>query len=647
MKEIIVGAIDFGFNASAALVSNTRGVFAAISQERLNLVKNTKEFPIDALIACCKQNNINKIDYLAVSHYEPISVKYLYKFHDGKQNLSEQWMMFLNNVLNELCITCIDNLTDEQTEKVYIKFIEQCLNYHQIRLATDFYTRVEHHRAHEYSCYPVYGRYKNRIVLTSDGFGDGFSGRITRYTDNKEELLSEVPLIASPALIYQFVTGAMGYKEHQHEGKVTGLAAHGKNAKTDELIYYLTGSKDLTTVGNGFNINKDILLFSSEAEKKLIAESGIQDFDVFLRLKKTIYNWCENQLGTGYSKDDILDIILGNKAPPKNSKILPQDLAFTVQDLAERVTLNWIKNVIPLDCKGYDIYLAGGLFANVKLNQRIKDLNFFKNVYVSPAMGDEGTALGAAWFVMENLTEKVDFSNTETGFVWGDEAVISGAHQYNYDGSMRYVEREAEKATAAGKIKIIKYISFEETADAVADMLAQNEIVHWRVGRGEFGPRALGHATTYYTAKDENGTKVLNKAMHRTETMPFAPIILEKHLDEFFNNYESVKDSLKYMTMTLDVKPEFAEQYKGATHVDNTARPQVIYDSQGSVVLPAKLLLEKYEAKTGNKVLINTSYNVHNTPTCNLASNCWDSWVASDFVGRALVIDTTIFKKVN
>jgi carbamoyltransferase len=191
---------------------------------------------------------------------------------------------------------------------------------------------------------------------------------------------------------------------------------------------------------------------------------------------------------------------------------------------------------------------------------------------------------------------------------------------------------------------MIGFSTDEAVAEELATMLANNEIVHWRRGRGEFGPRALGGSQSFYTGTDPNGTKTLNHALGRDEFMPYAPVVLAKNMPELFKNYEPVSDSLKYMTCTLDVMEGVKETYSGVVHVDGTARPEVVYDDVGCVA-HLKTLLEKYEAKSGLKMLVLTSYNGHNLPTVCLADDAYQTWVKAGYVGSCLVIDRTMFRK--
>jgi carbamoyltransferase len=153
--------------------------------------------------------------------------------------------------------------------------------------------------------------------------------------------------------------------------------------------------------------------------------------------------------------------------------------------------------------------------------------------------------------------------------------------------------------------------------------------------------------STLYTAQDPNGTHTLNQAMGRSEYMPYCPVCKNTSADQLFDNWEPGEESCRFMAMTMNCKPGVRDKYRGGVHVDNTARAQFVYE-EDEWTKDAWNILDSYEKKTGNLMLINTSFNIHNTPTCNLARDCWLAWKVSDFVGAALVLqDYIIIKKVH
>ena len=319
MEKFYLG-ISLGFNSSACVYSSVRGLLAAISQERLNGEKNTKELPFDAMIKCVELACTYRIDKIAISHYEDISNEYFNRY--GKRfNVST---------------------LDWQDKIIY------WLGKNGIVVNDPDIVRVNHHIAHALSTFGFYGTpQKNFYTITSDGFGDGYSGQI-RYG---YELVSKVKLKNSIALVYQFVTGALGFKEHQHEGKITGLAAFGEPIYLDKFNSLYNHSDS----GNFLEFDSDRYELTGDE----VINHNIIDFENFLKLKKAVYQLVNELIANGAKREDI---------------------AASVLEFAEYHTCNWIKAY----CKniGADAYLAGGLFANVKINQRVKELGIFNNFRV-------------------------------------------------------------------------------------------------------------------------------------------------------------------------------------------------------------------------------------------------------------------------
>jgi len=545
--------ISLGFNSSACIYSTERGLLAAISQERLNGQKNTKELPLEAAVRCCEIAKVDTIDHIAISHYEEIRDQYFERYGEKYDLAASAWQNKIISYLISKGITVKD---------------------------TDI-TRVPHHEAHKWSTVAFYEfPTEDDYYITSDGFGDGFSATIGKFYG---EVLSTKKLEESVALVYQFVTGALGYKEHQHEGKITGLAAFGKP------IY----------LENFENISIDNVELTPEEEEQVKA-SAIIDFDKFLKLKKTVYKLVNGLLDKGAD---------------------PADIAASVQEYAEKATLDWIKSVVT---EGNNCYLAGGLFANVKINQRIKDMDIFKNVYVCPAMGDEGTAVGAAlWYQVDS---DAGFASPNQCGTIADESEVQHAFDLHCLNKMAY--------------RVYKIADDSVLAEWIAEQLSKDKIVCLVKDRMEFGPRALCHRSILYNCNTKETNTWLNDKLGRTEFMPFAPVTREEVADDLFKNLDGGRDSAKHMTMTFDCTEEFVRDYPAACHIDNTARPQIVSRSEDPFIW---YVLEHYQKLTGKKALINTSFNLHNNPIIESTDVAISSWLTSDT--DILVIGNMVIKK--
>lgn len=584
--ELFYIGVNFGFNASACLISSERGVIAAISQERLNGEKNTKKLPIDAILQCCKEANVNVVDKVVYSHYQILTKSELFKYCDDSR-------------IEKLVKINSEFANSKSAEDMFLELIrEEGLEVKESKMQ-----RIEHHVAHAYSAFATYGRPDKYVTITSDGFGDGISGRIIFNDGILVRTRSEVRLRNSVALVYQFVTGALGYKMHQHEGKITGLAAFGVPMYVDSFYDLFEKCDDF---GNGLKLKKNKDILNGEDNELIRENEQIEDFEGFQILKKSVFN-------------------LVNDLRECSARI--EDIAASVQDFAEKVTIEWINQKLHDELSEKNLlgkipcYLAGGLFANVKLNQRVHELGLFSDVYVSPAMGDEGTCIGAATKAMwrdlfEHNEDVCDLVDDQTKNIFVGSDIFR-----NFDEIKKMLDSKSNEC----EYKIFE--KSDDIVDKIAESLANKKIVCLCRDKMEFGPRALCHRSILYDCTDASVNDWLNKQLGRTEFMPFAPVVLEKHFDELFENTSGAIETSRFMTMTFNCKDEFVIKYPAACHVDKTARPQIVNEKTDEFM--AKVL-EKYEEKTGKKVLINTSFNLHNYPIIESPFVAIDSWLKSN-----------------
>lgn len=602
-KEKFYVGFSLGFNSSAAVISSDRGIVAAISQERLNGIKNTKEIPFEAIRECLKLAGAKakQIESVSYSHYQEFTIKEIRTY------VSRQYEYLLDeNDVGVVDSSAIDLLFARFFDSIGVKVRNKKLE------------RVEHHQAHLASALAVYGPRKRYFAVTSDGFGDGISGRISYHGIDGiyyDAIASEISMIDSVALVYQFVTGALGFKEHQHEGKITGLAAYGHPLYVGDFVKIY----NKVSYGHGYSIDRRQLEDLSDAEMNLVKHSTIKDFGDFLKLKRRVYKLVGDLVSNGADRADI---------------------AASVQNFAENLIVGWIYDNVRKILTRYDLrtkvipcYLAGGLFANVRINQRIKDTGLFSDVFVAPPMGDEGTALGAAYVEFEKdgtCYPPVFPSDLVGGMLGGTfinsswliaDEIISGCESEDYYFRMNVYD---------GRV-----------SEFVARALQENKLVCVCQGRMEFGPRALCNRSILYSCTDKTVNSWLNEQLGRTEFMPFAPVCMEEDADDLFYNLDGGRLSAKFMTMTFDCKPEFASNYPAACHVDLTARPQIVSKNDHPFMYN---VLSEYKRLTGKKALINTSFNLHNNPIIESEEVAIKSWLASKT--DILILNSFVIERV-
>ncbi|MBU4376149.1 MAG: hypothetical protein KKD29_01565, partial [Candidatus Omnitrophica bacterium] len=278
-----------------------------------------------------------------------------------------------------------------------------------------------------------------------------------------------------------------------------------------------------------------------------------------------------------------------NKYYPKELKI--EDLAALGQLELENTIVSWIKYYLgQSDLK--HVALAGGVFANVKLNQRVAEISDVEGIWIFPAMGDAGVSAGAA-FLDYTSRSKTPLQTYQLPDVYLGPS---------------FSDKEIDSAISEFGLFSAKPNNLEEL---IADLIAKRRLVGLFQGRMEYGPRSLGHRSILIHPGDRSINTTINQRLQRTEFMPFAPVCLKEHADDLFYNWTNSKKASEFMTVTYDVKAKWTKPLEAVVHVDGTARPQVI--SEGIDEQYWKILRAFYR-KTGLPACVNTSFNMHEEP---------------------------------
>ncbi len=409
----------------------------------------------------------------------------------------------------------------------------------------------DHHQSHAFGAYfsSPYNREKS-LVLTLDAEGDGICGSVGVFDRSNYQRLSAIPADNSLGLMYAAVTKHLGMKVAEHEYKVMGLAPYAKDYSVDEAFKRV---RDLFAIGGASGL-------------EIKSKFDMRQMPRFLKEKMS---------------DVRFDVLAG-----------------VFQRLLEETVLTWVKKSI--DQTGVKILcLAGGAFMNVKLNQKISELDRVEKIFVMPSCGDESTPLGASYLAYVNESKRKDgeinippikdlywgpsFSNEEIGQGL-KELGVSGKHRVEF---------------------------FDDIEQKIAELLSQNKIVARVKGRMEWGARALGNRSILANPSNTDLVMVLNEQMKdRDFWMPFAPSILSERADDYLIN--SKKVLAPYMILSFDTTPLARSHLKAALHpYDFTCRPQVVYKDWNPSYWE---LLKHFEALTGLGGVLNTSFNLHGYP---------------------------------
>jgi carbamoyltransferase len=350
--------------------------------------------------------------------------------------------------------------------------------------------------------------------------------------------------------LYSVVTALLGFSPNKHEGKITGLASYAAPSTRCRAI-----------------LEK---LFTADY---LRMESLVEWFHIYSKTLSPVL------VVNATRREELLEEFEG---------ISREEIAATLQAMTEEHVLTILKYAFEQGWRSENICLSGGLFANVKVNQRVKDFGF-KGVFVSPPMTDDGSALGAALAVVRNR-----------GF--SPERISSV-----YLGPL-FPSSEIENTLLQHQLS---YRRENDPARSIAEKLAQGRIVGVFQGRMEFGPRALGNRSILSQATDPEINKTLNARLRRTEFMPFAPITRLEDISECYIGLDGAEHTAEFMTITCLCTEQMRRQAPAVVHLDNTARPQIVRPEVHGLL---HQILTEYKKRTGIPSLINTSFNVHEEP---------------------------------
>jgi carbamoyltransferase len=531
--------INYLSESSVALIVNGK-VKYAISQERLNRIKNWYGNPLKAVEFVLKETN-NKIKDINIfsTHGSSALDKNLPAFQNFLEKINEiKSSKLKKNIKKKQIINLKKRFLHEK--KVKLRTLRVLKNLKKKYKNLEIF---DHHDSHAASAY-FYSGWESCHVLTIDGWGDHVSSKFYKANKGNLKNLSTSSSINSLGYFYGSITKLLGFKPHRHEGKILGLAAYGNYKKPYKYISKM------------ISYDKKNKTFKGNYERGLY----IANF--------------ENQNISFLKK-----------------KFKPEDIAAATQKRIEEVIVDFIKDNIK---RKTNLALAGGVFSNVKINQKISELKSVKQIFVYPNMGDGGLAVGAA-ILSHNKYNKFIPRNTDTMYL---------GPKYSNSQILKEINK-----------KRLKYFEAKKPEKFLAKKLNEGFVVACFQGRMEFGPRSLGNRSILVRTGDKSVNDWLNKKLKRTEFMPFAPITLDVCAHKMYKQLSNKKLATKFMTTTVNCTKDNIKISPATVHIDKTARPQIITKKDNLKIY--KILMEYYKISK-NPNLINTSFNVHEEPiVCN------------------------------
>lgn len=550
--------IHSGHNASACLLDNGQ-IKYAIQEERLRGIKNWWGFPELSVKKILEELNLNssEIDLVALSsHYVAPGVynqeQWLNSFETTKSTIGRFKRFIVKSKFYK-------PIAIKRRLKPRLAILKNLgFNRSQIKI-------VDHHLCHASAAYySIFNKspQSKYLILTLDGGGDGLCSTVNIGEKGRIKRIAETPDNSSLGNIYSRTTYYLGFIPWEHEYKLMGMAPYVPFEKAREISHIF--EKYLILDPN------TPLVF-----KRLIPEPTSQ---IVNRLKKDLYRIRFDWICAG------------------------------LQKFTENLILRWVKNCIK-KTGIHKVVLSGGVFMNVKVNQKILELPEVEELFIMPSCGDETNSIGAAYrvYAQKKLEKSQPVDIQPLGPIY-----------FGNNISDREVEKTVKGFRFNSRVEIRHY---EDIEKKVAELLAKGEIVARAKGRMEFGARALGNRSILANPSNVKVVKIINEIVKKRDFwMPFAPSVLAGRVNDYYIKPKSMP--APYMIITFNSRPEKRNKFIAACHpYDFTTRPQEVFKEWN---VDYWKLLKYFEQLTGEGIILNTSFNLHGYPIVSNARGALD-----------------------
>ena len=604
MKKIL-GISAFYHDSAAALIIDG-DIVAAAQEERFTRKKHTSDFPVNAIRYCLEYSGYSIDELDAIVFYD----KPLLKF----ERLLETYYAFAPRGIRQF-ITAIPVWLREKMflKKLIHDGLSELGKYEKRKVTLLF---PEHHLSHAASAfYP--STFREAAILTIDGVGEWATATICHGKDNKIEMLKEMRFPHSVGLLYSAFTYYLGFRVNSGEYKLMGLAPYG-NPDSDQTRSFIKLIKEhIVSIKDDGSIWLNQAYFNYATGLKMVNET----------------KW-EKLFGFGAIKPD-------GKVEQKHC-----NLAYAIQNITEEIVIKMAKEARRVTGSDY-LCLAGGVALNCVANGKLLKEKIFKDIFIQPAAGDAGGALGAAeiahYMYYEQERKRTNGTDLMQGAYLGPE----------------FSDKESTLAFRKHKAVFEKIEQYDDLCNKVADLLDKGNVVGWFQGRMEYGPRALGNRSILGDARNVEMQKKLNlKIKYREGFRPFAPSVLIESSKDFFD----LPVPSPYMLLIADVNKErrkkLPDNYQeldlweklyyvrsdvqSITHLDFSARIQTVHQETNPRYWQ---LINTFKEKTGYGIIVNTSFNVRGEPIVCTPEDAYKCFMRTEM--DYLVVNNFILKKTD
>lgn len=589
----VLGISCYFHDAAAALLSDGQLV-AAAEEERFTRKKHDYEFPEHAIEFCLRTAKIRAEDLDYVVFFEKPFLKFERLFLTSLQTFPKSWRVFQDAMVTWL------------GDKLWIRHLIQ----KKLGLRPERILFSEHHLSHAASAF-LCSPFEEAALLTVDGVGEWTTASIGVGKGNQIRLLKEIRFPHSIGLLYSAFTAFLGFEVNEGEYKVMGMAPFGEPRHVDKVrkLIHLNGD-------GSFELDLDYFSFHYSSTR------------TFNHKFETLFG--DPRRSDEYFFTSKTDYPSYYGAKPGNYSELCRaneyyaDIAASIQVVVEEAVLGMAREA-HRETGLTRLCMAGGVALNSVANTRILKETPFKELYVQPAAGDGGGALGAALYGWHVVLGK------PRGFVmdhayWGEQHEMAEVKSFVDDNRIAHQCFGSEDALM----------------DRVVAMLADGKVTGWSQGRFEWGPRALGNRSILADPRRADMKDIVNlKIKFREPFRPFAPSVIAERAEEYFDLPNPMRQfPARFMLYVTPVRDQHRHQLPAITHVDGTARLQTVWRDSNPRYYR---LIEQFGAATGVPVLLNTSFNLRGEPIVNSPTEAYSTFMNSGM--DALVIENVLIEK--